>query len=64
MVELRCYVRRVMRYNRGAPGRRWLWFFTDPLVYSVWWLDDGTLTAERFLAEQTELARAHRLERV
>lgn len=57
---LRCYVRRQRLYRRGARPSDWLWFFTLPLVYSVWWRDDGTKTVDQFLLEQAELARAHR----
>lgn len=62
---LRCYVRRTVRYTSGHQ-KHWLWFFTDPLVYSVWWLDEPLhyggprKTPAEFLVEQTTLARAHR----
>ena len=37
--------------------REWWWFFTQPLVYSVYWMPDGSKTMEQFLHEQIALIR-------
>jgi hypothetical protein len=42
-------------------GETWWWFFTQPLVYSVYWKPDGSKTFEQYLHEQAALARAHAL---
>lgn len=44
-------------------GETWWWFFTQPLVYSVYWKTDGSKTLQAFAEEQAALARAHHLGR-
>ena len=40
-------------------GKQWWQFFTDPFVYNVYWLPDGSKTIEQFALEQAERARKH-----
>lgn len=40
-------------------GKRWWWCFTTPLVYSVYWLPDGSKTMREFRDEQVAAIRQH-----
>lgn len=60
--DLTCHVERIWvpaGYRRRV-GAFYLRFYTEPLVYHVWFKDDGTKTQAQFLAEQVALARAHK----
>lgn len=37
----------------------WWWFFTQPLVYSVYWQPDGSRTMEQYAHEQAAKCREH-----
>lgn len=52
----------VARVYRTVSGRHteWWWFFSQPLVYSVWFKPDGVKTMDRFFEEQLAKARAHK----
>jgi hypothetical protein len=51
-------------YERTGVGGQmkrveWWWFFTQPLVYSVYWRSDGSKTLEQYLEEEVAKVRAH-----
>jgi len=64
-VKLSCFVRSEWRGPRGGRLEEWWWFFTVPLVYSVWYRptdrygNRGTKTKEEFFQEQYEIAKRY-----
>lgn len=40
-------------------GKLWWWCFTEPLVYSVYWLPDDSKSLVQFRDEQVALIRQH-----
>lgn len=67
-VKLACFVRSEWRGPRGGRLEEWYWFFTVPLVYSVWYKaadrygNKNGLSKEQFFREQVELARRYHTE--
>lgn len=44
--------KRWARTRKGLVHQTWWWFFTQPLVYCVYWQTDGSKTMQQFLNEQ------------